>query len=90
MKSVALRVVIAAALVGLGWAAGQAAQTPQADFEIEVSSPAGTTTITCVRGCGLQGSRYKPDQSAARPSVEYTCGSFGQQCGGAVHGFVTR
>jgi hypothetical protein len=58
MKRVALQVVIATALVGLGWVAGQAAQTSKADFELEVSSPNGSTTITCRRGCGLQFIRY--------------------------------
>lgn len=61
MKRVAFRVVIATALVGFGWIAGQAAQ-PQADFEIAVSSPNGSTTITCRRGCGLQFIRYAPQQ----------------------------
>jgi hypothetical protein len=90
MKRIALRVVIATALIGLGWTVGQAAQAPQSDFELQVSSPSGTTTITCVRGCGLQFIRYVPDKAEAKPSFTYTCGRPGETCGGSVHGFVTR
>ena len=89
MKRLALRAVIVAALIGAGWTAARAVQAPQADFELEVSSPSGTTTITCVRGCSLQFVRYVPDKSAAKPSFTYTCGN-GGQCGGAVHGFIVR
>ena len=41
------RIVTAAGLLALGWTAGHAAQAPQADFDIEITSPAGTTTVTC-------------------------------------------
>jgi hypothetical protein len=83
------RVVIAAALVGLGWAAGQAAQT-QADFELEVSSPNGSTTITCRRGCGLQFIRYAPNKAEAHPSFTYNCQSQDGRCGGVVQGWVLK
>jgi hypothetical protein len=90
MKRLAIRAVIAAVLIGAGWTAAKAFQAPQADFELAVSSPTGTTTITCVRGCGLQFVRYAPDRSAAQPSFTYTCGGNGGQCGGSVHGWVLR
>jgi hypothetical protein len=90
MRRILASVAVAFALLGIGWTTGRAAQTPQADFEIKVSSPSGTTTIECVRGCGLQFVRYVPDRSAARPSFTYTCGNPGGMCGGSVHGFLTR
>jgi hypothetical protein len=92
MKRIAAGIVIAAALIGLGWTVGQAAQVPQADFELQVNtSRSGETTITCVRGCGLQYVRYVPNKTEAQPSFTYTCGTpVGQACGGAVHGFLTR
>ena len=90
MKYILLRVAIVFALLWIGWTTGRAAQAPQADFELKVSSPSGTTTIECVRGCGLQFIRDLPERSAAKPSFTYTCGGPGGTCGGSVHGFVTR
>jgi hypothetical protein len=89
MTQIALRVVVAIALVGLGWVAGRA-QATQADFEIAVSSPNGSTTITCRRGCGLQFIRYSPNKAEAQPSFTYECNSPTGRCGGAVQGWVIR
>jgi hypothetical protein len=89
MRRTAIRIVIAAGLLALGWTAGQAAQT-QADFDIAITSPAGTTTVTCTRGCGLQFIRMTPDRSKAEQSFTYTCGKEGTTCGGSAHGFVIR
>jgi hypothetical protein len=83
------RTCVAAGLVILGWTTGRAAQAPRADFEITVSSPAGETTITCTRGCGLQFIRMAPDKSAAQASFTYRCGGGGfERCGGSVQGWV--
>jgi hypothetical protein len=89
MKRMLLRLVVAGGLVALGWTAGQAAQTPTADFEISVSSPEGETTITCRRGCGLQFIRMAPDRNAAESSFTYRC-SGAPRCGGGVQGWVSR
>jgi hypothetical protein len=84
-----IRIVAVAGLLALGWTAGRAAQAPQSDFDIAVTSPTGTTTITCTRGCGLQFIRMTPDKSKAEPSFTYTCSGGGATtCGGSVHGFV--
>jgi hypothetical protein len=95
MKRLALRIAFATALVATGWTAAKAFQTPSpapppqvADFEITVSSPNGSTTITCVRGCGLQFIRMKPDKAKAEPSFTYSCQSPNGQCGGSVQGFI--
>jgi hypothetical protein len=90
MKQIAARVVVAAALVGIGWVAGQAAQTAQADFELAVSSPNGSTTITCRRGCGLQFVRNAPDKAKAEPYFTYECSGPTGRCGGTVQGWVIR
>jgi len=84
-----IRIMAAAGLLGLGWTAGHAAQPPQADFDITVSSPAGTTTITCTRGCGLQFIRMTPDKSKAEPTFTYACSNTPNR-GGSVHGWVMR
>ena len=52
MTRALIRLAIAAALVGAGWAAGQA-QTSEPDFEVIVDAPVGETTIECARGCAL-------------------------------------
>jgi hypothetical protein len=84
-------IVVATGLLALGWTAGRAtAQTEQADFEIRVTSPDGETTITCVRGCGLQFGRYVPDRTMAQPSFTYRCSNpVTGSCGsGTLHGWV--
>ena len=91
MRLVIIRMAAAAGLIALGWTAGRAAQAPQADFEIEIESPAGTTTVTCTRGCGLQFIRMTPDKSKAERSFTYTCGGDNAPyCGGSVQGWVIR
>jgi hypothetical protein len=52
MNRTVVRIAIATALIGLGWAAGKA-QTAQPDFELIVDSPAGETSVTCARGCEM-------------------------------------
>ena len=52
MERTVIRIIVAAALVGLGLAAGKA-QSTQPDFELVVDAPAGKTSIECVRGCRL-------------------------------------
>jgi len=85
MKRTTLRIVKATGLLPLGWTAGHAAQS-QPDFELTVSAPAGTTTITCTRGCGLQNALDTPAKTHADASAKYTCGREGQKCGGSMHG----
>ena len=50
MKRLTIRVFLAGALVGAGWAAGRA-QEPLPDFELVIDAPEGRTNIECVRGC---------------------------------------
>lgn len=91
MRRTLLRIFAAVSLIAIGWTAGQAAQQPQADFELRVSAPGGTTTITCVRGCGLLLNRYAPDKALAQPSSTYSCGTQGSTaCSGTVHGWIIR
>jgi hypothetical protein len=51
----AMRVLVVAGLVTVGWAVGHAqSPAPLSDFELVVTSPAGGgTEIKCVRGCTL-------------------------------------
>ena len=88
MKQMAIRIVVAMGLVVLGWTAGRAAQT-RADFEIQVTAPNGETTVTCVRGCGLQFIRYAPSKASARPSFEWSCQDPKEgRCGAHIQGWV--
>jgi hypothetical protein len=75
MCRAALRIAIAAALVGAGWIAAKA-QTADPDFEIVVDAPAGKTTIECVRGCDLAWV-----QRGLNPSAKPTA-TFSFSCGG--------
>ena len=59
MSRFAVRVLIVAALIGVGWAVGRAQSVPS-DFELMVSAAAGETSITCVRGCSLTWAPVNP------------------------------
>jgi hypothetical protein len=52
MRFTVKRVLLAGALVGVGWAAGRA-QTAAPAFELLLEAPAGQVTVQCVRGCEL-------------------------------------
>jgi hypothetical protein len=88
------RTLVALALVGLGWAAARAAQTPVPvvpDFEVSITAKEGQITIECLRGCGLQFGRLVPERSRAEKSFTYGPCSGGTTCGsGPLHGWVTR
>ena len=101
MRLMIRRLVAAAGLLALGWTAGQAAQAPQADFEITITSNSPPsvlapvsglreTTVTCTRGCSLQFIRNTPDKSKAAPSFTYGCSGDAINCRGSVHGWVIR
>ena len=88
------RTLVALALVGLGWAAARAAQTPVVpDFEVSVvTTKDGQITIECLRGCGLQFGRMVPARSRAEKRFTYgPCGGTWTTCGsGPLHGWITR
>ena len=46
-----VRVAVAVALIGCGWAVGKAQTRP--DFELIIDAPPGETSVRCVRGCEL-------------------------------------
>jgi len=92
MKRTLLRVITAAALVGLGWSAGRA-QTPEPDFELVVDAPAGATTITCKRGCSLAWVERGVLENATRqPEFSFKCGGpgVGRCSSGGVGGWLAR
>lgn len=88
MKTVAARVIVGVALVGLGWVAG-AAQTVRGDFELRIDAVGGTTNVECVRGCGLIGSRdvLNPRASQMR-TYGFSCTA--GRCQASVVGFLQR
>ncbi len=92
MKRMALQIVVAVGLVGLGYAYGRA-QTSAPDFEIVIDAPEGKTNIECVRGCTLAWvERGVLQNSIPKPSFNYGCSnSPTQRCGsGRIGGWVTR
>jgi hypothetical protein len=89
MQSWPGRLLLAAALLGLGWSAGRA-QAPVPDFELKIDIPAGYARIECVRGCVMVGARDAGIRNVRR-KPEYTFGCSGrgiETCSANVHGFV--
>ena len=72
MRQKLLRLVIAAALVLLGWAAGKA-QPTQPNFEIRVNAPGGETTIECARGCELSWVERQNSSGGTMTTFKYAC-----------------
>ena len=68
MKRHALRIVVAAGLLALGWTVGRA-QTSAPDFELVVNSPKGEVTVQCVRGCEPAWTERGVSARAARMST---------------------
>ena len=93
MARFALRVAIAAFLVGAGWVVGQA-QTPATapDFEISIVAPAGPTSVTCVRGCEFRISRIRDGATTSGVINSFTqsCGKSATTCEIPVRGWVTK
>jgi hypothetical protein len=77
MDRTVVRIAIAAGLIGLGWAAGKV-QTAQPDFELIVNSPAGETTVTCVRGCEMAWVE-RGVNPAAKPMLTFKYNCSGQE-----------
>ena len=64
MVRLAVRVVVALTLVGLGWTAGKAQPFPPR-IELVVEAPAGVTRVECRSGCdfGRSTSRMRTPQT---------------------------
>jgi hypothetical protein len=90
MKRVLLRLLIAAGLIMLGWAAGRA-QTSTPDFELIVNAPVGETTVECSRGCELAWVERGVNPSARpMPTFRYGC-SGTERCSSAkIGGWIKR
>ena len=58
------RVFLALGLLGFGWAVGYA-QSPESDFIIEITAPAGDTSVGCISGCELIGAHDLDNPEAA-------------------------
>jgi hypothetical protein len=80
MRRSAGRCVIAAILIGLGWAVGKA-HTTQPNFELIVDAPAGQTKVECRRGCELAWVERGVNPSAQRQSAfTFNCGGTVERC----------
>jgi hypothetical protein len=94
MARLALRVVIAAGLIGTGWIVGHAQTSAAApDFEISIVAPAGKMTVTCVRGCEFGFSQVKNGVTTASRINSFTYGcpdAAGPTCEYRTGGWVSR
>lgn len=90
MNRTVVRIVIAAGLLGLGWAAGRA-QTSQPDFELVVDAPPGETSVTCVRGCEMAWVE-RGVNPAAKPMLTFKYNCFGtERCSShKIGGWIKR
>jgi len=78
MIRVALRVAVAAALIGGGWTIGQA-QAPQGpNFVLSVVTANGSTTVTCAGRCVL--ANLQSQNTPAAKSLSYPCANTAQRC----------
>lgn len=95
MKHTVIRVVLAVALLAVGWTVGGAqVQHPVPDFEIAIHAPVGETVVECVRGCELIWvERGGPGPGAeAASTFQFACrGVSVQQCkSGRIGGWIKK
>ena len=95
MKRILIHVVLAVALLAVGWTAGRAqAQYSAPDFEVAIHAPVGETVVECVRGCELFWvERGGPGQGAEPASTfQFACkGASVQQCkSGRIGGWIKK
>jgi hypothetical protein len=89
MKHVVVRLVVAGALLSLGWAAGTAQARP-GDFELRIDAPTGSVSVECLRGCGLIGAADVPNPRASQlRTYEFSCGA-SDRCQASIIGFLRR
>jgi hypothetical protein len=91
MTRVAIRTLIALALLGSGWFVGRA-QTPVPEFTLVIDAPVGETRVVCAKGCTLQGARDEGNpHNKPVPKYSYQCsGPNVQRCETRVNGWLTR
>jgi hypothetical protein len=90
MRGRTIQMMVAMSLVAFGWAVGKA-QTPAPEFTLAIDAPIGRTTVTCVRGCTLQGGRDEGGPGTPTPNYWYECrGAALQRCGATVNGWLKR
>jgi hypothetical protein len=76
----------ALALVSGGWLVGRA-QTPAPDFTLSLDAPGGETTVTCTKGCELQGGRdFGNERAGYMQKYWYRCGA--DRCTATVNGWL--
>jgi hypothetical protein len=93
MKRAALRLLVAIALVAMGWTIGQA-QGSDPSFELRIDAPIGRTNVECVRGCQLAWvERAVPGTvSPNKATFTYMCSNSpsGRCESGRIGGWITR
>ena len=70
MSRILRTLVLAAAMIALGWVAGRA-QTSAPAFELLVTSPIGDVTVQCVRGCALREVNVANEFTARPPGATF-------------------
>lgn len=87
MRTIVIRLAIAAAIALVGWSVGKA-QTQIADFEMTITAPPGRTVVECAKGCDF---RFDMGDTSAlpRPNTRFTfeCGGpSAAQCSATING----
>jgi hypothetical protein len=89
MRGRTIRTVVALSLVAFGWVVGRA-KTPAPEFTLTIEAPSGRTTITCVRGCALQGGHDEGNPNNV-PMAKYffeCSGAALERCNATVNGWL--
>jgi hypothetical protein len=87
MRRKAIYTVMGLSLLAFGWAVGRAS-TPVPEFTLTIEAPSGRTTITCVRGCRLQGGRDEGNPNNV-PIAKYSVECSGvERCNATVNGWL--
>ena len=91
MKHVTVRIVVAIALIGTGWALARA-QTTEPDFELVVYAPVGQTTVQCVRGCEMAWiERGVNSEARPMPTFSFGCTNPAGRCSSyKIGGWIKR
>ena len=85
------KAILGAALLALGWTLGYA-QRSEPQFVIAIDAPGGETSVQCVSGCKLVGSRDVDNPNAGFMTMyRYACGAQGVgRCRASVAGWLAQ
>jgi hypothetical protein len=87
MRRKAFYTLVGLLLLAFGWVVGRA-NTPAPEFTLTIEAPSGRTTVTCVRGCSLQGGRDDLNPTNVPMAKYYVECSGVERCNATVNGWL--